>query len=104
MTTFKTNTIMKKIKDFTSYIVDINTVNRGMQVLFRFPNNFGISLVCHSFSYGNDSDEFEIAIINYNSEDNDDWDIFYTTELTQDVLGYQSKEDVIDVIQKTIAL
>lgn len=104
MTTFKTNTIMKTIKDFTSYIIDINSYNKGMQVLFRFPNNFGISLVCHSFSYGNSNDEFEIAIINYNSEENDDWDICYTTELTQDVLGYQSKEDVIDVIQETIAL
>jgi len=49
---------MKTIKDFTSYIVDINTANRGMQVLFRFPNDYGISLVCHSFSYGNDDNEF----------------------------------------------
>ena len=95
---------MKTIKDFTSYIIDINSYNKGMQILFRFPNNYGISLVCHSFSYGNDDNEFEIAIINYDSEDNDDWDICYTTKLTQDVLGYQSKEDVIDVIQKTIAL
>ena len=95
---------MKTIKDFTSYIIDINPRNKGMQVLFRFPNDYGISLVCHSFSYGNDDNEFEIAIINYDSEDNDDCDIFYTTKLTQDVLGYQSKEDVIDVIQKTIAL
>ena len=95
---------MKTIKDFTSYIIDINSYNKGMQILFRFPNNYGISLVCHSFSYGNDDNEFEIAIINYDSEDNDYWDICYTTKLTQDVLGYQSKEDVIDVIQKTIAL
>jgi hypothetical protein len=95
---------MKTIKDFTSYIIDINSYNKGMQILFRFPNNYGISLVCHSLSYGNDDNEFEIAIINYDSEDNDDWDICYTTKLTQDVLGYQSKEDVIDVIQKTIAL
>jgi hypothetical protein len=95
---------MKTIKDFTSYIIDINSYNKGMQILFRFPNNYGISLECHSFSYGNDDNEFEIAIINYDSEDNDDWDICYTTKLTQDVLGYQSKEDVIDVIQKTIAL
>ena len=94
---------MKTIKDFTSYIIDINSYNKGMQILFRFPNNYGISLVCHSFSYGNDANEFEIAITKF-EPNSDNWSITYDTDITGDVLGYQSKEDVIDVIQKTIAL
>ena len=94
---------MKTIKDFTSYIIDINSYNKGMQILFRFPNNYGISLVCHSFSYGNDDDEFEIAITKF-EPNSDNWRVTYDTDITGDVLGYQSKEDVINVIQKTIAL
>jgi hypothetical protein len=94
---------MKTIKDFTSYIIDINSYNKGMQILFKFPNDYGISLVCHAFSYGNASDEFEIAIAKF-EPDSDNWRVTYDTDITGDVLGYQSKEDVIDVIQKTIAL
>jgi hypothetical protein len=94
---------MKTIKDFTSYIIDINSYNKGMQILFKFPNDYGISLVCHSFSYGNDDNEFEIAIAKF-EPNSDNWRVTYDTDITGDVLGYQSKEDVIDVIQKTIAL
>ncbi len=95
---------MNTIKDFTSYIIDINSCNKGMQILFKFPNDYGISLVCHSFSYGNSDDEFEIAIVKFVPGSDDDWSITYDTDITGDVLGYQTKQDVIDVIQKTIAL
>jgi hypothetical protein len=95
---------MKTIKDFNKYIVDLNAINHGMGVIFRFDNEYGISLVCHSFSYGNKNDEFEIAVIKFNSEDNEDWDIVYNTEITNDVLGYVTKEDVIEIIQKVINL
>jgi hypothetical protein len=95
---------MKTIRDFNQYIVDLNAINHGMGVLFRFDNEYGISLVCHSFSYSNKNDEFEIAVIKFNSKDNNDWDIVYDTEVTNDVLGYQSKEEVIEIIQKVINL
>jgi hypothetical protein len=95
---------MTTIKDFNKYIVDLNAINHGMGVVFRFDNEYGISLVCHSFSYGNKNDEFEIAIIKFNSEDNKNWNICYDTDITNDVLGYQSKEDVIEIIQKVINL
>ncbi len=93
---------MKTIKDFNKYIVDINAINKGMQVTFRFDNNYGISLVSHGFSYGNSSDEFEIAVIKF--DDNNDFKICYSTNITDDVLGYQTKDYVIEVIEKVINL
>jgi hypothetical protein len=95
---------MTTIKDYNKYIIDFNSINNGMQLLLRFDNNYGLSIVCHSFSYGNDNNKFEIAVIKFNSEDNKDWNICYDTDITNDVLGYQSKEDVINIIEQTIKL
>lgn len=93
---------MKTIKEYNKYIIDFNSINNGMQLLFKFDNNFGISLVCHSFSYGNDKQEFEVAVIKF--EYDDTWSLTYDTEITNDVLGYQSKEDVLNIIERVILL
>jgi len=95
---------MNLIKQYNKYIIDFNSINNGMQIVFRFDNNYGLSVVSHSFSYGNKQEKFEIAIIKFNSEDDDDWNITYDTPITDDVLGYQSKGDALDVIRKTIEL
>jgi hypothetical protein len=93
---------MTTIKDYNKYIIDFNSINKGMQLLFRFDNNFGLSVVCHSFSYGRHDDKFEIAVIKFDSDNI--WHITYNTPITNDVLGYQSKEDVFDFIEKTMLL
>jgi hypothetical protein len=93
---------MRTIKDYTCYIIDFNSINKGMQLIFRFDNNFGLSVVCHSFSYGRHDNKFEIAVIKFDSDNS--WDITYDTPLTGDVLGDQSKEDVFDIIEKTMLL
>jgi hypothetical protein len=95
---------MTTIKEYNKYIIDFNSINSGMQLLLRFDNNYGLSILCHSFSYGRDEDKFEIAVIKFNSEDNKDWNICYDTDITDDVLAYQSKEDVINIIEQTIKL
>ena len=93
---------MKTIQPYNKYIIDINSINNGMQVLFKFDNNFGLSVVCHSFSYGNKQEKFEVAVIKFESDDT--WSLTYDTEITDDVLGYQSKEDVISLIERVILL
>jgi len=97
---------MDTIKQYNKYIIDFNSINKGMQILFRFPNDYGISLICNSTSYGSDEDKFEIAIIAFHSkeDDNEDWDLIYSSPITDDVLGHQSKEDVFDIIEQTIKL
>ena len=95
---------MKTIQQYNQYIIDFNSINKGMQLMFRFPNNYGLSIVSHSFSYGNDNDEFEIAVLKFHSDDNKHWNLVYDTDITDDVLGYQSKEDVFSIIDRVILL
>lgn len=93
---------MNTIKNYNQYIIDFNSINKGMQLVFKFDNYYGLSIVSHSFSYGNDDKLFEVAVIKFKSDDT--WNITYDTDITNDVLGYQSKEDVLSLIERVILL
>ena len=63
--------------------------NGGTQTIYRFDNGYGASVVCHSFSYGT-----EMAVVKFTGSDLQDFDICYTTGITDDVLGHLSPADV----------
>lgn len=73
-------------------IID-RTLNGGTQVVHRFENNFGASVVRHNFSYGGDEGLFELAVLTFASEEND-YELTYDTEITDDVVGHLTEEDV----------
>ncbi len=58
-----------------------------------FDNGYGVSVVCHDFSYGGKSGLFELAVM-YNGN------IVYDTPITHDVLGYLTFHDVAETIDK----
>ena len=68
----------------------------GVQTILKFPNEYGASIVRFAGSYGFEKGLWEMAVIKYSG---DDWEITYDTPITDDVLGYLSKEDVIDHLQ-----
>lgn len=71
----------------------------GIQYLFRFENGRGASVVKHSFSYGNQADLWELAVVKWN-DDNSDWHLDYDTDITDDVLGFLSDEEVRETLQR----
>ena len=74
------------------YIADEEgPLNGGIQYLFFFPNGQGASVVWHSFSYGNEEGNWELAVIKGNAED---FSLDYSTPITQDVLGYLTVPEV----------
>lgn len=76
-------------------------INNGdIQYIFRSKNNYGASIVKHSFSYGNERGLFELAVITFNSDDNFDFSLCYSTEITDDVLGYLSEQEVNETLEK----
>lgn len=82
------------------YKIIERSMNGGTQRLYRFENNFGASVVCHSFSYGNEQDLWELAVIEYAGASNDEFDLNYDTDITNDVLRHLSNTDLLDVLEK----
>lgn len=88
------NLNMEKFKD---YLFKAQFLFDGAQYVFRFPNNYGASIVKHFGSYGGKDDLWELAVLRF---DGDDWRLTYDTEITDDVLGYLSNQDVLDLLQR----
>ena len=75
----------------------------GTQVVYKFDNGYGASVVCHEFSYGGDQGLKELAVLTF-PDDDERYELCYNTEITDDVLGYLSDEDVADLLVKIEAL
>lgn len=69
------------------------SVNGGVQYSFKFDNGYSASVVCHSFSYGNEDGLYELAVITNEG-------LCYDTEITNDVLGWLTVEDVLSTLER----
>jgi len=64
----------------------------GVMAIEQFDNGYGVSVVSTSFSQGGSDGLYELAVL-YNNE------ITYYTEITSDVLGYLSEDEVTDIME-----
>lgn len=69
----------------------------GIYARMTFDNGYGISVVRGIGTYGSDKGLFEAAVLLYD-------DICYTTDLTDDVLGNLTPEDITELMSKIIDL
>lgn len=79
------------------YLIETNQLNGGIQKKYRFPNDFGASVVKHRCSYGYEKDLWEIAILKFIGDESN---LCYNTPITDDVLGHQSDKNVKEVLKK----
>jgi hypothetical protein len=75
--------------------------NKGKQILHRFDNGYGASVVSNALSYGGDSGLYELAVIKFTG---DDWDINYDTTITNDVIGHLTEDKVQNILMEIEAL
>lgn len=75
--------------------------------LFRFPNEYGASVIKRYGSYGYKEDKFELAVIfwSYNDDDDKDeedmyYDLTFSTPITDDVIGHLTNEEVLELLEK----
>jgi hypothetical protein len=65
----------------------------GIQILVEFPNHYGASIVGGQEGlYGDGVRTFEIGILHNDS-------LCYSTPISDDVLGYQTPQEVTEVLQ-----
>lgn len=76
-------------------------LNGGVQMLYRFSNGYGASVVRHSFSYGSAQGFWEIAVIKWSGED---FEIVYDTPITNDVIGYVPESEIKGYLSQIEAL
>ena len=65
----------------------------GIQAIVEFPNGFGASIIKSDFSHGGKSGLFELAVL-----DNENGHINSTTDITDDVIGWQDENDIDRVL------
>jgi hypothetical protein len=83
---------MKTFKDLD--LIPFDKYLNGVGARMMFENGYGVSVVCHSSSYGGKSGLYELAVLDVDGE------LTYDTPVTGDVIGYLTPEEVT----KTMAL
>lgn len=86
----KINTI-QTLNEFSKYEIPKSSMTVGLQNKYRFPNNYGASLIYAPGSYG-----LELAVLDFSVNPNGD--LIYDTPITNDVLSYLTWEQVADVL------
>jgi hypothetical protein len=76
---------------FESHLVTRENACGGVRYRFKFDNGYGASVIKNWGSYGSRKDQWELAVTKY---DGDDWGLCYDTEITDDVLGYLTDDEV----------
>jgi len=81
----------------TENLIEENSINEGIQKIYRFDNGYGASVVKHKFSYGYNQGLWELAVIKFGAAR---WNICYETPITGDVLGSLTDEEVDELLNK----
>lgn len=93
--------IPNKYKKYFLYVEErFPEMGYGKQWVFRFPNNFGVSIIKHFGSFGYDKDLFEIAMLNFPSDINDHAYLYYCDITNDDVVGYLTNDEVIEYMER----
>lgn len=77
--------------------------NGGTQVVHRFDNGFGASVIRGPYTYGGPKGLFEVGVIEFEG-DGDGYGLTYDTPITNDVLGWLDEAAVEGVLAQIEAL
>lgn len=79
------------------YLIDTCTHPNygGLCMLFKFPNNYGASVIRHKASKGGPAGLFELAPLQFNDNSNN---IILDTAIFNETAGYLFWEEVLDLL------
>lgn len=71
---------------------------KGIHYIFKFPNDYGASVIKGKYTYGCERDLWEMGLIFFN--ENGDWLITYERDFDDDVKGYLTDDNVNELLEK----
>lgn len=77
-------------------------LNMGVQKIYRFGNGFGASVIQGPYSYGGGEGLWELGVIRFDGDG--DWKLTYDTTVTDDVLGYQTDDEIAALLARIDSL
>jgi hypothetical protein len=78
-----------------------HAISSGIHAVAKFPNNYGLSVVKFPGSYGYEFNQYECAVVKFIE---DDFEVVYNTQITDDVVGYCTSEEVENLLQQVESL
>lgn len=84
-------------KQFKKYIKEQNDLGYP-QTIYKFPNGYGASVIKFNYVYFG----IEIAVLRF--DENGNWNIDYSTPITNDVIGGLNEESRDSVLQQIFEL
>lgn len=79
---------------YDGYLTVDRNENQCIGKIYKFENGRGASVVSHQYSYGGEKGLYELAVLDENGN------LDYTTPITNDVIGWLTWEEVIDLLRK----
>ena len=74
--------------------------SEGVQYIFKFDNGYGASVIKYEGSYGYRQDLWELAVLLFDPDDPDYWELCYDTQITDDVKGHLTDEKVRETLKQ----
>ena len=89
---------LNEVKLYVEYQVKgISRLDEGQQLIYRFENDYGASVIYRYGSYGFEEGLLELGVIIWNGNQ---WNLTYSTKITNDVIGYLSPKRVENLLKK----
>lgn len=88
------------MKTFENLVFETHPMGNGFMSKMFFPNGYGVSVVRFKSPFGGggsytNGDQWEVAVLKGNHED---WDLCYDTDITNNVIGYLTDNEVTEIM------
>ena len=82
------------MKTFADLEFGLHPAGQGVQARIQFSNGFGASVVKTPYSYGGREGKYELAVLGKDGR------MTYSTEVTNDVIGYLKPDQVTEYLRQ----
>lgn len=101
---FTTYTFTLNYGKFEEYFIERRPMPDmyGVQYIFKFPNNYGASVIKHKHSIGYEKDMWEVGVTRWYTDGSSN--LVYDTPVASDVIGYCTDEDAQRILETIMNL